>query len=76
MPLDLDFLEFTCAQELIATLLGVSRRTVLRHMAESDLSVKALYNPMRDEELDLCVREIISRQSNSGYQMMKAHLRT
>lgn len=30
---------------------------------------------MTDEELDQCVSEIISRQPNSGYHMMKALLK-
>ncbi len=39
----------------IAALLGVSRRTVHRRMTESDLSVRALYSTLTDEELDQCV---------------------
>ncbi|XP_063736042.1 uncharacterized protein LOC134862182 isoform X1 [Eleginops maclovinus] len=67
-------LELNLSVPCIAKLLGVSRRTVYRRMAESDLSVKALYSPMTDEELDECVREIKSRQPNSGYRMMKTLL--
>lgn len=40
-------------------------------MAEYDLSVKALYSPMTDKELDHCVRDVISRQPYSGYRMTK-----
>lgn len=67
-------LELNLSVPCIAKLLGMSRCTVYRRMAESDLSVKALYSTMTDEELDQCVREIKSRQPNSGYRMMKALL--
>ncbi|XP_078030948.1 uncharacterized protein LOC144466898 [Epinephelus lanceolatus] len=67
-------LELNLSVPCIAKLFGVSRRTVYRRMAESDLSVKALYSPMTDDELDQCVREIKSRQPNSGYRMMKGLL--
>lgn len=67
-------LELNFSVPCIAQLLGMSKRTVYRRMAECNLSVRALYSPMTDEELDDCVREIISRQPNSGYRMMKALL--
>ncbi len=53
----------------IAALLGVSRRTFHRRMA--DLSVRALYSTLTDEELDQCVIDIKSRQPHSGYRMVK-----
>ncbi len=58
----------------IAALLGVSRRTVHRRMAESDLSGRALYSTLTDEELDQCVIDIKSRQPHSGYRMVKGLL--
>ncbi len=68
----------------IAALLGVSRRTVHRRMAESDLSVRvhpkgtscctSLYSTLTDEELDQCVIDIKSRQPHSGYRMVKGLL--
>ncbi|XP_071340932.1 uncharacterized protein [Trachinotus anak] len=67
-------LELNLSVPCIAKLLGMSRRTVYRRMAEFDLSVKALYSTITDDELDQCVREIKSRQPNSGYRMMKALL--
>lgn len=67
-------LELNLSVPCIAKLLGMSRRTVYRRIAESDLSVKALYSTMTDEELDQCVREIKSRQPHSGYRMIKALL--
>uniref|UniRef100_A0A3P9LY10 Integrase catalytic domain-containing protein n=1 Tax=Oryzias latipes TaxID=8090 RepID=A0A3P9LY10_ORYLA len=67
-------LELNLPVTCIAKLLGMSRRTVYRRTNESDLSVKGLYSTMSDEDLDQCVREIKSRQPNSGYRMMKALL--
>lgn len=58
----------------IAKLLGISRRTVYRRMAESGLSVRGLYTTISDDELDQCVRDIKSRQPHSGYRMVKALL--
>lgn len=43
-------------------------------MAESDLSVRALYSTLTDEELDQCVIDIKSRQPHSGYRMVKGLL--
>lgn len=60
----------------IAKLLGMSRCTVYQLMAESAFSVKALYSPMTDEELDQCVRDNESRQPNCVYRMMKVILQT
>lgn len=68
-------LELNVCVPFIARLLGVSKRTVHRRMAEFNLSVKALYSAVTDEELDQCVSELISRQPNSGYLMMKALLK-
>ncbi|MED6295230.1 hypothetical protein CHARACLAT_029522 [Characodon lateralis] len=39
-------------------------------MAESGLSVRALYNTMSDDDLDQCVRDIKSRQPHPGYRMI------
>lgn len=67
-------LELNLSIPCIAALLGVSRRTMHRRMAESDFSVRELYSTLTDEELDQCVRDIKSRQPHSGYRMMKALL--
>ncbi|XP_038164168.1 uncharacterized protein LOC119798675 isoform X2 [Cyprinodon tularosa] len=67
-------LELNLPVPCIAKLLGVSRRTVYRRMAESGLSVRALYTTMSDDDLDQCVRDIKSRQPHSGYRMVKALL--
>ncbi|MEQ2248333.1 hypothetical protein ILYODFUR_018160, partial [Ilyodon furcidens] len=60
-------LELLLPVPCIAKLLGISRRTVYRRMAESGLSVRALYTTMLDDDLDQCVRDIKSRQPHSGY---------
>ncbi|KAF3842704.1 hypothetical protein F7725_001553 [Dissostichus mawsoni] len=67
-------LELNLSIPCIAALLGVSRRTVHRRMAESDFSVREMYSTLTDVELDQCVRDIKSRQPHSGYRMMKALL--
>ncbi|KAK1890929.1 hypothetical protein KUDE01_009760 [Dissostichus eleginoides] len=67
-------LELNLSIPCIAALLGVSRCTVHRRMAESDFSVRELYSTLTDEEFDQCVRDIKSRQPHSGYRMMKALL--
>ncbi|XP_030578869.1 uncharacterized protein LOC115775474 [Archocentrus centrarchus] len=67
-------LELNLSVPYITKLLGVSRSTLYRRMRECDLSVRTLYSTMTDEDLDQCVREIISKQPHSGYRMMKALL--
>ncbi|MEQ2216636.1 hypothetical protein XENOCAPTIV_019589, partial [Xenoophorus captivus] len=67
-------LELFLPVKCIAKLLGISRWTVYRRMAESGLSVRALYTTMSDDDLDQCVRDIKSRQPHSGYRMVKALL--
>lgn len=69
-----NLLELNLSAPCIAKLMGISRSTVYRRMAEYNLSIKALYSTMTDEELDQCVREIKSRQPYSGYRMVKALL--
>ncbi|MEQ2257725.1 hypothetical protein ILYODFUR_037707 [Ilyodon furcidens] len=55
-------LELLLPVPCIAKHLGISRR-----MAESGLSVTALYTTMSDDDLDQCVRDIKSRQPHSRY---------
>lgn len=66
-------LNFSCPK--IASLLGVSLRTVRRRMTEFDLSVSAIYSDISDRELDRLVDEIRISFSNCGYRMMDGHLR-
>ena len=66
-------LHFTCPK--IASLLGVSLRTVRRRMTEYGLSVSGLYSEISNCELDRLVSEIHSSFPNCGYRMMNGHLR-
>ena len=66
-------LNFTCPR--IATLLGVSLRTVRRRMTEYGLSVSGLYSDISDHELGRLVNEIHTSFPNCGYRMMDGHLR-
>ena len=66
-------LHFSCPK--IASLLGVSLRTVRRRMAEYGLSVSDLYSDIGNNELDRLVNEIRSIFPNCGYRMMDGHLR-
>ncbi|XP_036412609.1 uncharacterized protein LOC118797378 [Colossoma macropomum] len=59
----------------IARLLGVSRFTVHRRMAEWGLSVRASYSILTDEELDSLVSTVHARNPNAGYRMMMGLLR-
>ncbi|RVE70765.1 hypothetical protein OJAV_G00067790 [Oryzias javanicus] len=68
-------LELNLSIPTIAEILGMSRSTVFRRMKEFNLSVKALYSTMSDEELDQCISNIKSRQPHSGYRMVKALLK-
>ncbi|KAL7857194.1 hypothetical protein SRHO_G00160930 [Serrasalmus rhombeus] len=59
----------------IARLLGVTRFTVQRHMAEWGLSVRAGFSILTDEELDSLVSTIHAKNSNAGHRMMMGLLR-
>ncbi|XP_067282440.1 uncharacterized protein [Pseudorasbora parva] len=58
----------------IATLLGVSRATLFRRMAENNLSVRALYSTFTDEELDALVTEVKNSMPDAGYRMVRGAL--
>ncbi|XP_063067584.1 uncharacterized protein LOC134459214 isoform X2 [Engraulis encrasicolus] len=59
----------------IAKLLGTSRYTIHRRMAEWGSSVREKYSRLDDEELDSLVSEIHTNFPNAGYRMMKGLLR-
>ena len=65
-------LHFTCPK--IASLLGVSLRTVRRRMTEYGLSVSGLYSEISNCELVRLVNRIRSSFPNCGYRMMNGHL--
>ena len=58
----------------IATLMGVSRRTIYRRMKENELSVREMYSRITDAELDNLVSSIKSDLPNAGYRMVKGRL--
>lgn len=68
-------LEMNLPVRCIASLLGVSERTVHRRLAEFNLSVRSLYSSLTDSELDILASSIKSRMPNSGYRMVKGALK-
>ncbi|XP_060784626.1 uncharacterized protein LOC132891580 [Neoarius graeffei] len=67
-------LELSFPVPTIADLLGVSIRTVRRRMEEFNLSVRASYSNLSNEQLDGIVSEIKTRMPRAGYRMMKGAL--
>lgn len=53
-------------------MIGVSTRTVFRRMAECNLSIRARYSTLTDEELDDCVKDVKQHMPQCGYRMMRA----
>ena len=66
-------LNFNCAD--IATMFGVSLRTIRRRMSEYNLSVKACYTVIDETDLDHAVRELKEEFPSSGYRIMDGLLR-
>ena len=66
-------LGFNCPT--IASMLGVSLRTVHRRMAEYNLSVRSCYSNIDDAGLTQVVKEIKEQYPNCGYRMMGGLLR-
>jgi hypothetical protein len=61
-------LRFTCSH--IATLLGVSLRTIRRRMEEFGISVRDRYSAIADAELDEEIREIKRYYPNAGIKIV------
>lgn len=61
-------LRFTCPA--IASMLGVSLRTLRRRMTELGLSVCDFYSTISDYDLDLAISALRVQYPNSGYRMM------
>lgn len=59
----------------IASLLGISRATLYRRMADNNLSVRGMYSACTDAELDGRVSEIKEIMPHAGYRMMMGTLR-
>ena len=66
-------LNFDCPT--IASMFGVSLRTIRRRMTEYHLSVKSRYSTMDNDELDGVVKEMKEQFPNSGYRIMDGLLR-
>jgi hypothetical protein len=58
----------------IAAILGVSRSTVYRKIAEEGLSPALSYTSISDGELDQLIRNIKSTHPNDGERLMTGHL--
>ncbi|KAG9262439.1 hypothetical protein AMEX_G24213 [Astyanax mexicanus] len=58
----------------IANLMGVSRRTVYKRMAEAHFSVRALYSTCSDAELDCLIVKIKESMPHAGYRLVKGCL--
>lgn len=66
-------LNFTCGD--MATMLGVSLRTIRRRMSEYNLSVRAYYTDIDDSGLDHAISELKGEFPNCGYRIMDGLLR-
>lgn len=65
-------LRFNCPT--IASMLGVSLRTVRRRMSQYNLSVSSLYSEISDNDLDRAVTALKEEHPNSGYRIMNGLL--
>lgn len=60
----------------VASVLGVSLRTVRRRMSEFGLSISSLYTSISDTDLESAVQEVKVLYPNCGYRMLAGHLRS
>ena len=60
----------------MASIFGVSTRTIHRRLEEYDLSVSGQYSGISDTELDVLVTEIKQHFPTCGYTMMTGHLQS
>ncbi|KAF3837789.1 hypothetical protein F7725_009557 [Dissostichus mawsoni] len=58
----------------IARLLGVSRATLFRRMAENNVSISASYSGCSDNELDVLITNIKSTMPDAGYSIVRGAL--
>ncbi len=58
----------------LAEMHGISRSTLYRRMKDHNMSVRACYSVISDEELDQKVRAIKARMPHAGYRMVKGSL--
>lgn len=67
-------LELGLPSKSVATLLGVSRATLFRRMAENNLSISASYSGCSDDELDSLITGIKSTMPDAGCRVVKGAL--
>ncbi|XP_066935261.1 uncharacterized protein [Clytia hemisphaerica] len=67
-------LNFTATD--IAKFFGASRSTVCRRLSEGGYSITKTYSAMSDDELDVCVRNILDEFPRTGYRRMKGFLQS
>ena len=65
-------LNFSCPS--IASMLGVSVRTIYRRMHEYSMSIRSTYSDITDNDLDQKVASLKHCYPNAGYRMMSALL--
>ena len=58
----------------ITQLMGVSVSTIRRRMSEFNLSIRATYSPITDEQLDQLVASVQQQFANWGNRQMYGHL--
>ena len=63
---------FTVPQ--IATMLSVSKSTIRRRLCRFGISVNQSYSNLTDDELDLKIKDLISKFPNCGYRRMNGFL--
>ena len=71
----LEFLVYRCFSVIdIATLLGVSVRTIERRLLEFGLSVRSTYSRIDNRKLDQMIHNILTEFPNTGYRRMTRFL--
>ena len=69
-------LEFFCANNFkvkdMASMLGVSKRTIERRLADYNIKVRNTYSDISDSELDEMVKRIVQEYPNIGYRTVSS----
>ncbi len=70
-----NLLEIGFSIQIISLLLGVSKRTVERHMAENGLRVHHRYSALSDTDRDSVVLDVLTQFPTAGYNRITGYLR-